>query len=129
MIQIKGCPFCGSSTVIVESKKVRCISCEASVPGRDQEEAIRKWNGRIVSDLLELAYYKGVEACVEGFNKENAGYKYLSSLDGAGVEAWIDGYKRAYEARYNIPVKVEVIVGCSESTVTIDGKNYIDKNE
>ncbi|HNG68624.1 MAG TPA: hypothetical protein PLP63_06750 [Saprospiraceae bacterium] len=129
MIQIKGCPFCGSSTVIVEPKKVRCIKCEALVPGRDQEEAIRKWNGRVVKDLEMEAFQKGVEAVTEGLNKQNAGYDYFSKLSEREIGRWVEGYKAQYEFRYNEKVQVSVQVGCSEVSVIVGNKTFVDHNE
>lgn len=129
MIQIKGCPFCGSSTVIVEPKKVRCINCESCVPGRDQEEAIRKWNGRVVKDLELAAFQMGVDAAVEGLNKQNAGYRYFAGLSEVEIGRWVEGYKARYELVHNEKVQVSVQVGCAESSVIVGNKTFVDHNE
>lgn len=129
MMKIKGCPFCGSSTVILELRKVRCIECEASVHGEDQVEAIGKWNKRVIKDLEEAAFQKGVDAVMEGLNKQNAGYRYFAGLSEVEIGRWVEGYKARYELVHNEKVQVSVQVGCAESSVIVGNKTFVDHNE
>ncbi len=50
MIELKGCPFCGSLDLIVEpyydESYVRCQSCDCDGPTGEYEECQIKWNQR-----------------------------------------------------------------------------------
>lgn len=50
-VELKPCPFCGGEVIDVlrfQQKliKIRCWNCTASVSGKNEKEAIEKWNTR-----------------------------------------------------------------------------------
>ena len=53
VVEIKPCPFCGSSVAAVIGSFVRCGSCGAVGPyGYTEQEAIARWNARPAEAFL-----------------------------------------------------------------------------
>lgn len=109
---VKGCPFCECSTVILESEAVRCIECNARVPGENQINAVEKWNRRVVIKRGP-AYNSGRLAFSEFDRSHN--YEYFSGLTDQEIAEWIEGYRSAHKDANGKDVRVSFVseeVGC-----------------
>jgi|GEM_PF-7012714 len=49
MAELKPCPCCGSPLVSAWWDTVQCDECHATIAGDTQEDAIAKWNRRVVT--------------------------------------------------------------------------------
>ena len=61
--KLKPCPCCGSPLVSAWWDTVQCDECHATITGDTQEDAIQKWNSRVVTPAQVEAAAKalGVE--------------------------------------------------------------------
>ena len=54
MAELKPCPFCGSTHIVVEEYEglysVACIECNSRTGLKDKKEAIKIWNTRTQTD-------------------------------------------------------------------------------
>jgi len=48
LLELKPCPFCGSSRVAVVDSFVQCGTCSAAGPyASSEEKAVQRWNNRV----------------------------------------------------------------------------------
>lgn len=44
--ELKPCPFCGHTRIMVDSNEVWCLKCAANMPFLTEKDGIRRWNLR-----------------------------------------------------------------------------------
>ena len=68
--KLKPCPCCGSPLVSAWWDTVQCDECHATITGDTQEDAIQKWNSRVVTPAQVEAAAKALSGhgfgCVSG---------------------------------------------------------------